>query len=464
MRMRAMDVIAASAARIRQQGQAEAFSAITTDSRQVKRGALFCALAGEHFDGHDYVRVAFRKGAAGALIQKRRRVHAPQRGWLLTVDDTLHALGAVAAKWRSHFAIPLIAVTGSNGKTTTKEMIAALLSTHYRVLKTEYNYNNLIGLPWTLFRMTNRHQAAVVELGMNAPGEISRLAQIAQAQVAVITNVARAHLEGVGSLAGVARAKAEILQHLPPDGLAVLNADDARVMKMAQQSPAPVRTYGFGADAEIRGHHYKSDLLKGCHFQVRIGSNHVDVHLDLPGRHNVLNALAAIAVADHFNIPHRSWTRGLRHIQLPYGRMTRTRLPNGALLINDSYNANPDSVREALKQLANLKTKQRKIVVLGTMLELGAHSVRAHREIGRAAVAAGTDLLFAVGPWSDHIIRGARNGHFSSKQIYHCETAQAAGSILSDMVQRGDVILLKGSRDIHLESIIEDLQSLRNAR
>jgi UDP-N-acetylmuramoyl-tripeptide--D-alanyl-D-alanine ligase len=453
-----MDVIAACNAQVKQRGNSDQFTAITTDSRDVKKGSLFCALTGTRFDGHKFVASAFRKGASGALIRKGKKVKVPRGRWLLTVDDTLRALGNLGTNWRDRFEIPVIAITGSNGKTTTKELIAQTLASRYAVLKTEGNYNNLIGVPWTLFRITRKHELAVLEMGMNSPGEIDRLAQIARPQIGVLTSIGRAHLEGLGSITAVARAKAELLKYLPSDGLAVINADDPRVLSMAKQSKARVLTYGFGSDAIIRGRRFKSLGFKGSSFEVRLGGKTLKVRLELPGRYNAVNALAALAIGHHFNVPLASMARSLKNVRLPGGRMTQIRLKNGIHIIDDSYNANPESVREALSNLDYTNHKQRKIVVLGDMLELGKFSQRAHREIGRAAVEADADTLFAVGEWSGEIANGAKKAGLNPAKILCFETAKQAGKKLREYVRRNDLILIKGSRGIHLEEVVHALK------
>lgn len=453
-----MDVIEASAAKVRQKGGQDFFTSVTTDSRSVKKRALFIALPGSRFDGHQFVGSAFQKGAIGAVVRKGKRIKTVPGRWVFSVDNTIKALGDIAAHWRNRFNIPVIAVTGSNGKTTTKELIAQLLTAQFTLLKTECNYNNLIGLPWTLFCMTRKHQVAVLEMGMNAPGEIDRLSEIARPHIGVLTNVGRAHLEGLGSIASVARAKGELLMRLPAGGLAVINADDPHVLRLAKRCRTQVLTYGFGSDATIRGSLFKSLGFRGSTFDARLGSSVLKIHLGLPGRYNAVNALAALAIGHHFKIPHKNMLKNLKNIHLPYGRMTQIRLPHGILIINDCYNANPESVRQALSSFAYTKENQRKIAVLGDMLELGKFSERAHDEIGRAATEAGADILLAVGKWAEGIARGARKAGLAASNIHCFETAKRAGQLLKKHLRRNDVILIKGSRGVRLETIVGDLQ------
>ncbi len=461
MKLNVMEVIESSTARIRQQGNADYFTSVTTDSRHVKAGALFCALSGEHFDGHKFVSTAFRKGASGALVRKGKSIKAPRGRWVLSVDDTLTALGDIAAAWRRHFNIPLVGVTGSNGKTTTKEMIAQTLAARYKVLKTEGNYNNLIGVPWTLFKLNRRHQVAVLEMGMNIPGEIERLATIAQPQVGVITNIARAHLEGLGSIAAIARAKSELIQQLPGDGLAVINADDPRVLQIARKTRAEILTYGFGSDAMIRGKKYKSNGFSGSQFEIRLNHKLHTIRLNLPGRYNALNALAAVAIGQYLKIPATAMIRALRNVKLPGSRLKQIKLRNGTHIINDCYNANPDSVLQALTNLTYAPKRQRRVAILGDMLELGQHSARTHREIGRAAVKVGVDELIAVGEQADDIARGARQAGLHKDQIHCYENATKAGKAISKHIHGGDLILVKGSRGVQLERVIDSLKGKR---
>lgn len=463
MRMAPEDIILACDARVRQKGRADVFLAFATDSRHAHRGDLFFALKGPHFDGHAYVKQAFRKGAVGAVVEKGRRIDTLRGRWVFAVNDSLRALGDAAAQWRQRHPIAVIGITGSNGKTTTKEMISQVLETRFRVLKTQGNFNNLVGLPLTLGRLKARHEIAVLEMGMNQPGEIDRLAAIAHPQVGVITSVARAHLEGLGSLRAVARAKGELLSRLPREGLAILNADDPRVLQLSSKSRAPVLTYGFSADADIRARKLKTnDLLRTC-FEVRLGKKMRKIQLELLGRHNANNALAALAVGQHFQVPITKMIRALKKVTLPSGRMQRISLPGRILVIHDAYNANPDSVLQALETFAKLPQQRRKVLVLGDMLELGAQSQRLHREVGEAAARAGIQKLVAVGERAEDLLAGAKRGGLSSAQTHLCHDAREAGILLHEHLQCGDLVLLKGSRGVHLERALNHITRKRAA-
>lgn len=442
----------------RSMGRSTFFSAITTDSRKVRKGDLFFALTGPRFDGHNFVTQAYQKGASGAVVCKGRRVRGRKGRWLFAVDDTLWALGSTAADWRRQFTIPVIGITGSNGKTTTKEWIANVLATRYRVLKNEGNYNNLIGLPLSVARLTRRHQIAVFEMGMNAPGEIDRLAEIAAPEVGVITNIARAHLEGLYSLAGVARAKGELIARLPKKGCAILNADDERVMKLARKTQASILTYGFSRRALVRGTLLKKDPLRGISMHVQLPKKSFLIRLDLPGKHNASNALAAIAVGHHFQISPTAIARSLRRAGSLWGRMERIELPSGAIVLNDSYNANPDSVLKALETLARINRRYRKLALLGDMLELGSYDSKTHREIGRAAAHAGISELFAIGERAADILRGAEQAGLPRPRRHFCPNLQAASLALRERLKKKDLLLVKGSREMKLETVIMELR------
>ncbi len=450
-------------ATLRHRGKTEHFKALATDSRHLRTGALFFALQGPHFDGHNFVGPALRRGATGAIIRKGKRSPQKRKGWIFSVEDPLTALGDVAGYWRRQFSLPVVGITGSNGKTTTKEWIAAILATRYHVLKTEGNFNNLIGLPLTVARLNRRHQIAVLEMGMNVPGEIDRLAVIAAPEIGIITNIGRAHLEGLTSLAGVARAKGELIQRLPTNGLAVLNADDERTLKLARRSPAPVLTFGFSSRAHIKGKILTSDPLSGTLLRVKTPKKEFRVRLNLPGRHNAANALAAIAVGYHFHISPTAMTRALRQTKSLWGRMERINLPNGAIVLNDSYNANPDSMLRAFETLKKINPRYRKFLLLGDMLEIGKQDAAVHREIGRAAARAGIAELVVLGNRATDILAGAERAGLPRKRQHLCTTHREVTRTLRSRLKKNDLLLIKGSRGMKLETIIQDLKGIKAA-
>lgn len=469
MRLAPEQVLAATRAQLRQSGHAPYFSSLATDSRRIQKGSLFFALSGPHFDGHRFVANSLKKGAYGAVIRTRRRVKVGKGQWLFSVPDPERALGDIAAYWRQQFELPVIAITGSNGKTTTKEWLAQLLATRYRVLKNAGNFNNLIGLPLSLSALAKQHEVAILEMGMNAPGEIDRLAEIARPQVGIITNVARAHLEGLGSLEGVARAKWELMMRLPSDGVAVLNADDPWLMKLAVRCPVPQITFGLSRSAKVRGTILCSHPLRGSTLKVHL-PRHKAFQVKIPylGEHYARNALAAIAVANHFGISATTIKRSLSQVKPLWGRMEPLRLKNEILIINDAYNANPDSVSNALASFAPPRRRggvkgRRRLVLLGDMLELGRFSKKAHQEVGRAAAQAGFAEIFAVGEYATDILAGAARAGAHKEQLHLCQNLENARQKISVELKARDLLFIKGSRGVKLETIItglkKDLQS-----
>lgn len=455
MKLTINEILKATGGRLMQRSDSETATGVSTDTRTLKTGDLFFALHGERHDGHDYVDEALRKGASAVVVD---RAVAGGRA-VISVGDTLKALGDLAQAWRRRFPVRVIAITGSNGKTTTKDMTAAILKTRYRVLKTEGNFNNLIGLPLTLFRLKEeeRPQVAVLEMGMNRPGEIDRLSGIAGPEAGVITNIARAHLEGLGSLARIAQAKFEMLSHLPEEGLAVLNADDPLIQKMKKQSRVPMVTFGRKKRASYRSSHEKVLGLKGIGFFTNLHGQKVSFKLPVPGLHNISNALAAIAVADHLGVPVSGMKKALAGFHLEKKRMEVVSL--GKIdVINDCYNANPDSMEAALSFLKETGSGRRRVAILGDMLELGSHSARLHREVGAHALESGINLLLAVGDRAGEVVRGALRRGPKTLSAKAFATVEAAKAAVLDSIRPGDLILIKGSRGMKMEKITEALQ------
>lgn len=435
-----------------------ALSGVTTDSRRVPVGSLFVALRGAQHDGHDHVVNAFAAGAVCALAERAVAGVDPSR--LILVPDSLRALGDLAAWVRRQGRMKVIAITGSNGKTTTKEMTAAICSAaHFPppdtgVLKTEGNLNNLIGLPLTLLRRVGNEAVAVLEMGMNQPGEIDRLTEIAQPDVGTITNVGQAHLEGLGSLAGVAAAKGELFARLPSTATIAVNLDDEWVRKLARGFHGRQITYGTGG--EVRADHVVDLGLDGFGFELAIGSAKAHVRLRLIGKHNVQNALAAAALCHGLGLPLATIVRGLEDAGAVSMRMQIQTLANGVTLINDAYNANPSSVEAALATLQRLPG--RSVAVLGDMWELGDESRRAHHEIGVCAGALGLQRLVLVGDLAAEIGAGARAAGMAAERVLHCESQRAAAEAVSRDWQAGDVVLIKGSRGMKMEEVARLLE------
>jgi UDP-N-acetylmuramoyl-tripeptide--D-alanyl-D-alanine ligase len=422
------------------------FRRVTTDSRALAPGDLFVALAGERFDGHAFVAEAFERGAAAALVGAE---HAPAlAGDLIAVADPLAALGQLARHWRARFAIPVIVVVGSNGKTTVKEMLAAALRAHFgadAVHATRGNLNNAIGLPLTLLALRAPHRAAVVELGMNHPGETAELAAIAQPTVALVNNAQREHQEFMRSTADVAAEHAALLRALPPDGVAVLNADDPH-LDLWRAAAGQARIVGFGLDhaADVRGRHVPE--AGGGVLDLAAAAGRATVRLAVPGRHNASNALAATAAALAVGVPLAAVVRGLEAFRPVAGRLVAHRMPQGAVVIDDTYNANPDSVRAAIDVLAEMPGPT--WLVLGDMGEVGAQGPAFHREIGEYARARGVDRLLTAGALA------AESAAAFGVAAEAFPTVEALAAQLGRAPPSDTTVLVKGSRFMRMERVV----------
>jgi UDP-N-acetylmuramoyl-tripeptide--D-alanyl-D-alanine ligase len=437
---------------------------ISADTRRFTAGALFVAIKGDRFDGHDFLAAAAQAGAAAAVVQAERAAALPSPPLpLLAVPDTVPALGALARFHRLRFDLPVVGVTGTNGKTTTREMIAAILAKRGRTLKNDGNLNNEIGVPLTLFGLDAEHRAAVIEMGMNHAGEIARLADIARPQIGVVTNAGAGHLEGLGSIDGVADAKGELYLGLPPTGVAIVNADDARMLKRAQASGRRILSFAVGR--QRRGDVVVLDILEhgpgGMRFLLGIGNREVEVELPLVGAHNAANAAAAAAAAIALGCTDREIAAGLRDVR-PVGRRLRVeRLASGLQLIDDCYNANPLSMGAALQTLHDLAGDDetaRPVAILGDMLELGAHEGEAHRGAGEAAARAGVRLLAAFGPRSRDLAAAAAAAGLPADRIFHTEEIDALVAWAREHVKPTDLLLVKASRGMKLERLVEALR------
>jgi len=433
---------------------------LSTDTRTLAAGALFVALHGERFDASAFLPAAATAGAAAAVVASE--VTAPAGLPRLLVADTLAALGAVARFHRRRFTLPVVGVTGSNGKTTTREMIAAILAQRGPVLKTEGNLNNEVGLPLTLLGLDAGHQAAVVEMGMNHRGEIARLAAIAAPQVGVVTNAAAAHLEGLGTVDDVADAKAELYAGLPPGGIAVVNADDARMLARARASGRRMLT--FAAGRQRRGDVVVLEVISqaaaGLRFLLGIGNRELTVTLALVGAHNAQNAAAAACAAIALGCTDQEIIRGLAAVR-PVGRRLRLeRLPRGLLLVDDCYNANPLSMEAALRTLSELARAEggRALAVLGDMLELGPGEAALHRGVGAAVAGLPVTRLYGFGPRSRETVAGAVAAGLAPERTFQTEDLAALAEAVRAAAGPGDVLLVKGSRGMKLERLVEALR------
>jgi UDP-N-acetylmuramoyl-tripeptide--D-alanyl-D-alanine ligase len=435
---------------------------VSTDTRTIKSGDLFVPIKGENFDGHNFLNDAIQKGAAGVFIETGRV--APQlpneQYFVIQVKDAKRAIGDFAKAYRARFNIPVIAITGSNGKTTVKEMVASILCQRYTVLKNEGNLNNDIGLPLTLFRLGKEHQVAVIELGMNALGEIRRLTEISQPSIGVVTNVAEAHLEFFKSLDEIATAKAELVESLSEKHIVVLNADDFRVAPLAKLTKAKVITFGIEnkADFQATAVSFNQEKL-GIEFQLITPQGKKSVFIPIIGTHHVYNALAASATAWNLIPDLELIAQGLENTKPAKMRMELVEI-NGIKVINDAYNSNPKSMQAALQTLAEFKTIGRKIAVLGTMRELGEIAIAAHQQIGTMVASLNLDFLVTVGELGHQIASGAKRAGMNPANVREFESNQAIAEFLVGIIKPGDLILIKASRKIKLDGLVSDLQKL----
>ncbi|HEY7728526.1 MAG TPA: UDP-N-acetylmuramoyl-tripeptide--D-alanyl-D-alanine ligase [Candidatus Eisenbacteria bacterium] len=432
-----------------------AFTGAGIDSRRLAGGELFVPLSGTRSDGHDFVADALRGAAGGSLVAASRAVEG---SWtaagkpVIAVPDPLGALTALGRHCRERSGIPLVAVTGSNGKTTTKEMIAAVLGLSRRVLKNEGNLNNHIGVPLTLCRLRPEHEAAVLELAMSARGEIRALADICRPNVGVLTLAAAAHLATLKTVDEVALAKSELAEALPADGLLVVNADDPRLWALNRRRPLAVRSYALeNREADLRPAAVSMTARGGSRFTLEDGT---EVGLDLLGRHNVRNALAAVLVGDHFGVARAEAARALRALSPARHRLELLR-SGGISILDDTYNANPASMREALLLLGGIGTDGARRAVLGDMLELGPDAERLHEETGRLVPAAA--WLYVAGEFRDALARGARTAGVADARIRRFDSTAAMAAAVRADARPGDLVLVKASRGMRLEQVVEAL-------
>ena len=430
---------------------------VCTDSRQVKTGDLFLALRGERFDGHDFLGAVVEKGAV-AVVAERRSVPADCRGCvMIAVEDTRKALGQLASEYRKDFVLPVVAVGGSNGKTTTKELVASVLKQERVTLWSEASFNNDIGVPLTLLRLEESHQAAVLEVGTNHPGELQPLVKMAQPNYGVITSVGREHLEFFDDVAGVAREEGWLAELLPAGGKLFVNGDDEWASRAAERARAQVVRVGFAEGCDWRARAARLDT-RGVTFQVDGPEVEMsgEYRIQLLGRHQVVNALLAIAVGMELGLGRASVARGLAECRPSKMRMELWEF-NGVRLLDDAYNANADSMVVALQTLRDLPCKGRRVAVLGDMAELGAHSESAHEEVGRRVVELGVDQLFAVGKMAPVTARAARGAGLN--RVFEFADVETAASAVKSFVKAGDVVLLKASRATRIERIAARLRA-----
>ena len=426
------------------------FEEVTTDSRKVTDGALFVALKGENFNGDDFAAEALHKGAAAVLVSKSAQNISG--GVVLKVDDTLTAYRQIAGAWRNRFDIPVVAVTGSNGKTTTKDLTAAALSGLGHVQKTSGNFNNEVGVPMTLLELNDKHNAAVVEIGMRGRGQIETLAKVVRPTIGIVTNVSEAHIELLGSIENIARAKGELVEAIPNGGTIILNADNPHTAGMKNLAGAGVNvvTYGLEAPADISA---KNILIGNVSTEFTLSYRGADFDFEIPmlGRHNVSNSLAAIAAGLTLGLNVEEIQRGVSSLTTTKMRFEVIRR-DGLTIVNDAYNASPASMRVAIKTTSEVYSG-RLIAVLGDMMELGDISEAVHREIGAELVESRFDTLITLGELGKFIAVGARDAGL--KNVYTFDTHEDAAKKILELVRDGDTILFKASHVMHMEKIIE---------
>jgi len=457
----AAEILEATRGRLLQGGEDWECRGISTDTRTLQSGNLFVALRGDNFDGGDYLDRAGQLGAAALLVQPDQlekltaasRCHTPA----IAVNDTEAAYGALASYWRRRFSIPVVAITGSSGKTTTREMVAAIVSMTLNTLKTEGNFNNQIGLPLTLFNLRASHHLAVVEMGTNSPGEIAKLAAIAMPDIALITNIGPAHLEGLGSIEAVAAEKCSLWEQMKGSGTAIINHDDPALTPYARHWTGRRISFGFSDGSDVTARNIENLSDRGVRFDLVAANDSVPVFLSAVGRHNIKNALAAAAVARTLGIGLAEIAAGLALFRPVPGRTEIKKLGNGACLIIDTYNANPYSVIEALKTLQELRKTGSAAAILGDMLELGEAAERWHREVGALVAEGMIDSLYLKGNLARYIAAGAREKGFPEEKIVFFEQPQEVVSRLLPRLKKGDWVLLKGSRRMKMETVAAEI-------
>jgi UDP-N-acetylmuramoyl-tripeptide--D-alanyl-D-alanine ligase len=457
-------VLEATGGQLLVQGGEQRFSKISTDSRTLDRGDLFVALKGEQFDGHQFLEQAVSRGAAGVVVALEEQESNGLQGFqvpVVGVPDTLRAFGDLAEFWRRRYSIPLVAITGSNGKTTTKEMVAAIFSRSWKVLKNHGTFNNLVGVPLTLLQLNSTHQAAVIELGMNQPGEIERLTEITRPEVGMITNIQPAHLEGLGSLAGIQAAKGELFAGMEKTATIVVNMDDPRVVDLA--SPFAGRQVRFstaGGSADVSLERVVSMDIDGSRFLLRLEKETLEILLPVLGRHHINNAVAAAAVAWAVNLQSGIIAAALAEFCPVDKRMEILTLPGDIHIINDSYNANPGSMAAALETLTHLKKQGKSFAVLGDMLELGEDSPVLHRQVGGIVAREGVDHLLAMGEQASHLLAGAGEAGMSRDRMIQVSDHQEMVTQVRSLLAAGDWLLVKGSRGMRMEKVVEILVAI----
>ena len=442
--------------------QQTVFSGISTDSRNIKATELFWALKGDRFDGHEFAQKAVEQGAAGVVVEKAYapKISHPSDPVIIAVDDSLKAFGDLAGWWRHQHNARVTAITGSAGKTTTKDMIAGILKMGSPALVTQGNFNNLIGLPITLFNLKKKHRNAVLEMGMNRPGEIARLTEIADPDVGLITNVGMAHLEGVGDIHGVARAKTELLQKISSKGTVILNGDDTLLMEEAAPFQIKAVTFGMNNKNDISASEIRNLGRNGITFKLHYKSDSWPIKLGVPGFQNVSNALAAAAICLCLHEPPEYIVEGLSRFTGVKKRFTLVSLPGDVTIVDDTYNSNPSSLEMALKSVEDLGRKGSQIIVgLGEMMELGKATTSAHYKAGRMVAKLNARYFVAIGEHARDMVEGAVESGMNKNRVEAVNSHDEMIKIIRNEMRGGDLILLKGSNKINLGNVVDSLKN-----
>lgn len=461
------DILKATQGRLRYGKHDACFTGVCIDSRSISAGQLFVAICGDNHDAHTFIDQVVDKNVGGVVIQSRTAValdherYEKQGVSCFEVPDTTIALGALAAYQRRQHTLPVVAITGSNGKTSTRQMTQNVLSQRFNTLGTLGNFNNEIGLPLTLFNLAPEHTAAVVELGMNHPGEMTRLGAICHPTIAIITNVGPAHLEFLGSLEAVARAKGEIMAQVADDGTVVLNRDDPYVAALAIDTDRNVLWFGIDEQAAVRATQIVEDGT-GVTFDLHLPTGTATVHLQTPGRFMVSNALAAAAAGYLTGLSVTEVKTGLQSFTATPGRLYITQTANGISIIDDTYNANPASMAAAINTLNDVRKDQTGIAVLGDMLELGAQAAELHQQVGRQAAASGVFRLYAFGRYAQKVLQGAWEAGMDQGNTF----AGSKEAIIADLIhclEPGCWVLIKGSRGNAMETVVTAIRQWADA-
>ena len=456
------DILQATGGRLLYGAPDACFDGVAIDSRTISEKQLFVAIRGENHDGHTFIDQVADRGVRGMLVTDDTETNPSHLRWkqrgltCVAVADTVRALGGLAACQRNRFDIPVVAITGSNGKTTTRQMTTHVMAQRFNTLSTMGNFNNEIGLPLTLFNLTAQHQAAVLEVGMNHAGELTRLGAICRPTIGMITTVGPCHLEFLGSLEGVARAKEELIAQIDPSGTAVLNLDDPRVADMGQRAGRPVLYFGTTAKADIRAEHIR-EAADGVTFELKLPGESTQVVLATPGRFMVINALAAASAGYLNGLSAAEIKAGLGSFAPTKGRLKVVPTNLGVNIIDDTYNANPASMAAAIDTLTHLRRDRPGMIILGDMLELGDLSETLHRQLGAMAAASGASRLYAYGPQARAVQEGAKEAGLPPSAIFTGGKEDISADAIRNL-HCGDWVLVKGSRGMAMETIVEAIR------